>query len=125
MTAINLDSVRSSLTEARTRLVHQLGELGSEETGELRSDVVFGDGFADAAAATAERTEVLGLVDNLKKQLDEVDGALARLDSGEYGKCENCGRDISAARLEARPEATLCIDCKSLQEAQERKLRTS
>jgi RNA polymerase-binding protein DksA len=113
MTAINLDSVRSSLTEARTRLVRQLGELGSEETGELRSDVVFGDGFADAAAATAERTEVLGLVDNLKKQLDEVDGALARIDSGEYGKCSNCGREISAARLEARPEATLCIDCKS------------
>jgi RNA polymerase-binding protein DksA len=113
MTALNLDSVRSSLTEARTRLVRQLGELGSEETGELRSDVVFGDGFADAAAATAERTEVLGLVDNLKKQLDEVDGALARIDSGEYGKCSNCGREISAARLEARPEATLCIDCKS------------
>lgn len=115
MTAINFDSVRTSLTEARVRLVHQLSELGSEETGELRPDVVFGDGFADAAAATAERTEVLGLVENLKKQLDDVDAALARVDTGEYGKCQNCGRDISAARLEARPEATLCIDCKSQQ----------
>ncbi len=112
---INLDSVRSSLSEARTRLVHQLGELGSEETGELRPDVTFGDGFADAAAATAERTEVLGLVENLKTQLDDIDSALSRIDSGEYGKCENCGRDITAARLEARPEATLCIDCKSKQ----------
>ena len=113
MTAINLDSARTDLNEARTRLIHQLAELGSEESGELRGDVVFGESFADAAAATAERTEVLGLVETLKHQLDEVDAALARIDNGKYGTCENCGKDIGAARLEARPEATLCIDCKS------------
>ncbi|CAN5285911.1 hypothetical protein BH18ACT5_BH18ACT5_18680 [soil metagenome] len=113
MTATKFESVRTNLNEARKRLIHQLAELGSEESGDIRGDVVFGESFADAAAATAERTEVLGLVETLKHQLDEVNGALARIESGKYGTCENCGKDIGAARLEARPEATLCFDCKS------------
>lgn len=113
MTAINLDSARTQLEQARARLVHQLSELGSEETGELRSDLVFGDGFADAGAATAERTEVIGLVDTLKGQLDEVDTALVRIAEGKYGICVNCGKQIDPARMEARPESIYCIDCKA------------
>ena len=111
MTAINLDSARTELVEARARLVHQLAELGSEESGELRSDMVFGDGFADAGAATAERTEVIGLVETLKGQLDGVDAALERIDEGKYGTCANCGKTIDPARMEARPESIYCVDC--------------
>ena len=113
MTAINLDSARTELQEARARLVHQLAELGSEESGELRPDLVFGDGFADAGAATAERTEVIGLVDTIKGQLDGVDAALARIDDGKYGTCANCGKEIDPARMEARPESIYCVDCKA------------
>jgi len=112
MTAINLDSARAELVEARARLVHQLAELGSEESGELRSDMVFGDGFADAGAATAERTEVIGLVETLKGQLDGVDAALERISEGKYGTCANCGKVIDPARMEARPESIYCVDCK-------------
>lgn len=113
MTAINLDSARAELETARAQLVHQLSELGSEESGELRSDMVFGDGFADAGAATAERTEVIGIVDTLKGQLDGVDAALARILDGKYGTCANCGKEIDPARMEARPESIYCIDCKA------------
>lgn len=109
---INLDSAREELAKARARLVHQLAELGSEESGDLRSDMVFGDGFADAGAATAERTEVIGLVDTLKTQLDGVDAALARIANGKYGTCANCGKEIDPARMEARPESIYCVDCK-------------
>ena len=112
MASIDLDSARAELDKARARLVHQLAELGSEESGELRSDMVFGDGFADAGAATAERTEVIGLVETLKGQLDGVDAALARLTEGKYGTCANCGKDIDPARMEARPESIYCVDCK-------------
>ncbi|HSR44390.1 MAG TPA: TraR/DksA C4-type zinc finger protein [Acidimicrobiia bacterium] len=73
----------------------------------------FGDGFADAGAATAERTEVLGLVESLKRQLDSVDAALAKLDAGTYGRCAKCDKEIGAARMEARPTSVLCMDCKS------------
>ncbi|HEY7565766.1 MAG TPA: TraR/DksA C4-type zinc finger protein [Acidimicrobiia bacterium] len=112
-TKLNIESARARLEEARARLVRQLAELGSEESGELRSDLVFGDGFADAGAATAERTEVLGLVDTLKGQLDGVDAALSRIAEGKYGICANCGKEIDPARMEARPESVVCVSCKN------------
>jgi RNA polymerase-binding transcription factor DksA len=42
-----------------------------------------------------------------------VDAALARIEAGKYGICANCGKKIAQARLEARPESILCIDCKT------------
>jgi DnaK suppressor protein len=107
------DGARAALKEEREKLVRQLDELGATESGDLRSDLEFGDGFADAGAATAERTEVLGLVETLKGQLMAVDQALDKIDNGTYGSCDNCGRPIPAARLEARPASILCIDCKT------------
>lgn len=101
------------LRDERANLVHQLSELGATEDGDLRDDVDFGEGFADAAAATAERTEVLGLVESLKQMLDEVDAALARVEDGSYGTCANCGNEIAPARLEFRPESIYCVDCKA------------
>ena len=101
------------LREERAHLIHQLEELGANESGELTGDVDFGEGFADAAAATAERTEVIGLVDSLKAMLDSVDAALAKVADGTYGTCAKCGKEIGAARLEFRPESILCVDCKS------------
>ncbi|MFQ5966988.1 MAG: TraR/DksA family transcriptional regulator [Acidimicrobiia bacterium] len=113
MTSVDTSAAQRTLTEEREKLIRQLDELGATETGELREDVEFGDGFADAGAATAERTEVLGIIETLKAQLDSVNGALHQISEGRYGKCDNCGRDISPARLAARPASILCVDCKS------------
>lgn len=112
---MSLDIARAeeALREERARLVHQLDELGAAESGDLRADLDFGGSFADAAAVTAERTEILGLVDSLKSQLDDVDAALAHIAAGTYGTCSNCGNEISAARLEFRPASILCVDCKT------------
>ena len=112
-TSFDAQSAKQVLTDERAKLVHQLNELGANEQGELRSDVDLGEGFADAAAITAERTERLGIAESLKSMLDAVDNALAHVDAGTYGVCENCGKEISAARLEARPFSLLCVDCKS------------
>jgi DnaK suppressor protein len=46
-----------------------------------------------------------------QRLLQEIEGALDRLDAGEYGECERCGEQIGAARLKALPTATLCIEC--------------
>lgn len=105
--------IRALLAEEREKLVHQLLELGATESGDLTGDVDYGDGFADAAAATSERTEALVLVETLKQTLDDVDSALHRLDEGKYGVCESCGKDIGATRMEARPMSTKCVECKS------------
>jgi DnaK suppressor protein len=112
---IDADAAKRSLLEEREKLIHQLDELGADENGELRSDVDLGEGFADAAAITAERTERLGIVESLKGTLDSVDLALVRIEDGTYGTCANCGKKIGAARLEGRPASRYCVDCKSKQ----------
>lgn len=106
-------SAEKALKEERARLVHQLNELGAAETGDLKADLDFGGSFADAAAVTAERTEVLGLVESLKGQLDAVDRALDHIEAGTYGTCESCGEEIGADRLEFRPASVMCVDCKT------------
>ncbi len=110
---IDLASAKAALDDERAKLVHQLHELGADESGELTGDVDYGDAFADAGAATAERTEVLGLVERLKRSLDEIDVALGKIEEGTYGLCEECGKPIGAARLEIRPQARFCMECKS------------
>jgi len=101
------------LRAERVRLVRQLEDLGGTESGELRGDVDFGDGFADAASATAERTEVIGVINNLHRSLLGVDAALLRIAEGTYGMCIECGRPIAPERLEFRPESIRCVGCKS------------
>ena len=110
---VDFDEARAGLAKERTKLVHQLAELGATETGELRSGLNLGEGFADAGAITAERTELLGLADALAKQVAEIDQAVAAIEAGTYGVCSSCGQDIPPARLEARPSSTLCVSCKS------------
>jgi DnaK suppressor protein len=111
--SFDIAKAEKALREERAHLVHQLDDLGAAETGDLRADLDFGGSFADAAAVTAERTEVLGLVDSLKSQLDSVDRALAHIEAGTYGICDNCGNEIDPARLEFRPESVLCVNCKN------------
>lgn len=106
-------AAREALLELRTRLVHRLKELGANESGDLRRDLDFGEGFSDAAAITAERTEVLGIVESLKVHLGKVDASLARIDAGTYGVCAGCSNRIAPERMEARPVSRLCINCKS------------
>lgn len=110
---IDLNQARKALEAEKEKLIHQLDELGANENGDLRPDLDFGEGFADAAAITSERTEVLGLVDTLKSQLDDVKAAMERLDDGDYGTCGNCGKEIGAARMEIRPSSLYCVECKS------------
>ncbi|HEX6947362.1 MAG TPA: TraR/DksA C4-type zinc finger protein [Acidimicrobiia bacterium] len=101
------------LRTERARLVRQLAELGAAEDGDLSADIDFGGSFADAAAVTAERTEVLGLVESLRSQVEDIDKALERIEEGLYGICANCGKEISPDRLAAIPASILCVDCKS------------
>ena len=114
---VKTDAAVVALNEEREKLVRQLTELGATEDGDLTGDVDYGDGFADAAAATAERSEVLGIVENLKKLLADVDQALAKVADGTYGLCKSCGKEIGAARMEFRPTSRYCVDCKSRRSA--------
>ena len=113
MESIDIEKAKDTLTEERVTIVHQMEELGATESGDLTGDINYGDGFSDAGAATAERTEVIGLVDALKTQLDDIDAALEQIEEGTYGTCITCGEEIGAARLEFRPASIQCVSCKS------------
>lgn len=57
-----------------------------------------------------------------KHFIEKIDKALAKIEQGDFGMCDECGEEISQKRLEARPETTLCIKCKEDQERAERSL---
>ncbi|MDH4228357.1 MAG: RNA polymerase-binding protein DksA [Nitrospirota bacterium] len=81
-----------------------------------------GTNFPDMSdQATAEQDQNLNIRMRSREQklLIKIEGALERIGTGSYGVCEECGEDIAFERLKARPVTTLCIDCKTEQEAQE------
>ncbi len=98
-------TLRASLEEERESLRRQLGDLLPDEVG-----LSFDENFADSGQVAAEQGEVKVLINSLRDQLDEVDRALRKLESGSYGRCEVCGRDIAEPRLEAMPATRFCID---------------
>lgn len=74
----------------------------------------------DRATQESEFSLELRTRDRERKLIKKIDEALARITDGEYGYCEACGVEIGIRRLEARPTATLCIDCKTLDEIREK-----
>ena len=76
----------------------------------------------DRASQESEFSLELRARDRERKLIKKIDEALARIDTGDYGFCESCGVEIGIRRLEARPTATLCIDCKTLDEIREKQM---
>jgi DnaK suppressor protein len=76
----------------------------------------------DRASQESDMALELRNRDRERKLIKKIDGTLRNIDEGEYGYCEGCGVEIGLKRLEARPTATLCIDCKTLDEMRERQV---
>ena len=74
----------------------------------------------DRATQESEFTMELRARDRERKLIKKIEESMTNLESGEYGFCEQCGIEIGIRRLEARPTATLCIDCKTLDEIKEK-----
>jgi len=115
VSAIDTNHFRELLLDERKRVVGAIDNLHedhrgslSEETGE---DSVYDNHLADTATETYDRELDYTLEENSEHVLAEIDAALQRIEDGTYGTCTNCGKPIAQERLEARPYATLCIDC--------------
>ena len=120
MTAIDTNHFRDLLLDERRRVVAALENLHedhpgsmSDETGE---EAASENHLADSATDTYDRELDYTLEENSEHVLAAVDAALNRIDDGSYGTCTSCGKPIAQERLEARPSATLCIDCQRRQE---------
>jgi len=97
---------RAVLTAERERVSNELEAIGIDSGAN-------DSGFADSGQVTAERGEIDALVGSLRDTLTDVEDALAKIDAGTYGSCEECAGPIGDARLEAMPAARLCITCAS------------
>jgi len=72
---------------------------------------------ADAGTQLFDREKDEALTENIDSMLSQIDEALARIETGAYGKCARCGKPIPESRLEALPYAAYCVDCQSRVEA--------
>ena len=115
MSAIDTDRFRETLLEERRRVEAALQNLHDENSGALSEDAgeetAYDNHLADTATETYDRELDYTLEDNSEEVLRAIDAALGRIEDGTYGVCTDKGEQIPLERLEARPWATLCIDC--------------
>lgn len=111
-----MEQFRELLLRRRARLT---GDLNLMHTEALRAtdDDVSTDHMADYGSDRYEQDFTLGLIENEEEIVRLIDGALERIDSGEFGICEVCALDIGVPRLQAIPYVKLCIDCQRRSEA--------
>jgi DnaK suppressor protein len=106
-----LSQLKEDLSEDIDRTVHTMQDEAT----------VFADPN-DRASQESDMALELRNRDRERKLIKKIEETIAKIDAGEYGYCESCGVEIGLKRLEARPTATLCIDCKTLDEMRERQV---
>ncbi len=111
-----LEEFRELLQEQMDQLLREADKTVSEMTDEKTN---FPDP-TDRASLESDRNFELRIRDRERKLINKIREALERIDNGEFGECEDCGDEIGEARLKARPVTTLCIECKTEQERQEK-----
>ena len=81
--------------------------------------------FADPNDRASQESDIaleLRNRDRERKLIKKIEETIAQIEGGDYGYCNGCGVEIGIKRLEARPTASLCIDCKTLEEVRERQV---
>jgi DnaK suppressor protein len=106
-----LEALKAELSEEIDRTVHTMQDEAT----------VFADPN-DRASQESDMALELRNRDRERKLIKKIDETIGRIDANEYGYCDSCGVEIGLKRLEARPTATLCIDCKTLDELRERQV---
>jgi RNA polymerase-binding transcription factor len=106
-----LEALKAELSQEIDRTVHTMQDEAT----------VFADPN-DRASQESDMALELRNRDRERKLIKKIDETIARIDANEYGYCDSCGVEIGLKRLEARPTATLCIDCKTLDELRERQV---
>lgn len=106
-----LNSLKEELSEDIVRTVHTMQDEAT----------VFADPN-DRASQESDIALELRNRDRERKLIKKIDESIANIESGDYGYCDSCGVEIGLKRLEARPTATMCIDCKTLEEHREKQV---
>jgi DnaK suppressor protein len=112
------DHFRKILNDWKSELSHDIDRTVHTMQDEV---TMFADPN-DRASQESDMALELRNRDRERKLIKKIDDTLRNLDNDEYGYCEGCGVEIGLKRLEARPTATLCIDCKTLDEMREKQV---
>lgn len=107
-----LERVASSLRQRRLGLSAELDRL--VEPPESGASVGFGKRVGDGTTEAVERISSTATARSIFASIEAIDSALASIEAGTYGVCENCGGEIPPARLEALPATSVCVDCARL-----------
>ncbi|GIX31910.1 MAG: RNA polymerase-binding transcription factor DksA [Porticoccaceae bacterium] len=121
MSPAQLEHFRNLLLAWRQELMEEVDRTMSH----LRDEANNYPDPVDRASQEEEFSLELRARDRERKLIKKIDAALERIKNNDYGYCEQCGVEIGIRRLEARPTATLCVDCKTLDEIRERQLTGS
>jgi RNA polymerase-binding protein DksA len=113
-----LEAIKNDLLKRRETLEKELKSVANKENdgGDDEYKATFpqyGDKPDENAQEIAEYEANVAEEDLLEKSLRDVDSALERIESGDYGLCKHCGKPIDPRRLQARPTAGSCVDCKT------------
>jgi len=104
----DLSHLRARLEEEATRLQREVRNLSQAvQSGEVEIEIEEGD------PEIFEREKNVALLATLQRRLESVQAALKAMDKGTYGICERCGAEIPVERLEAYPDASLCVKCQA------------
>ena len=118
MDAEKLEYFRNILNDEMKTLLSEADKTVTEMTSDSSN---FPDP-TDRATQESDRNFELRIRDRERRLINKIKDAIDRIDNGEFGICEECGEDISEARLKARPVTTLCINCKMEEEQKEKRL---
>jgi len=116
---------KKQLQHFRTILTNWKAELSDDldrTVHTMQDEVTMFADPNDRASQESDMTLELRNRDRERKLIKKIDETLRNIDAEEYGYCEGCGIEIGLKRLEARPTATLCIDCKTLDEIREKQV---
>jgi len=119
MNASLIATLKATLEQERERVLAELDEFereGQETLSDVSGENNYRDHMADQGSATFARELDMTLEEQARETLGQIDRALSRIAEGTYGACTRCGEQIPTARLEAMPEAELCIACKEREE---------
>jgi DnaK suppressor protein len=117
MTARNGQLHRTKLLNLRARLTGDVSRMVDAALNkDLGSVVRMPTDMADVATDAFEQELTLNLLGNEEEVLGQIDAALRRIEEGTYGQCEECGRGIPKARLDAIPYTPLCVECAAREE---------
>ena len=109
MDETELAAVETALRRRAEALELRLTDMATPP--ERGSGISFGKRVGDGTTEAVRRLTEVGVGNSLESSQARVLRALAKLDEGTYGTCDNCGRPIAPGRLEFSPESVLCIDC--------------